>query len=155
MINIAKTVKVIGLKGEIKLYPYSTDSSIREGLNIYIDSKKYTIKSLRYQKRLPVVKLVDINSFEEAEVLINKEIFINKSDVELEEGEYLITDLIGFEVYDGDKLIGVLKDIWTEYTHDIYVVDAGEEKYIPAVKEFIKQIDLANKKIVVELIEGL
>ncbi len=155
MINIAKTVKVIGLKGEIKVYPYSQDSSIREGLTIYMDSKEYTIKFVRYQKKMPVIKLIGIDTYEAAEPLINKEIFIKKEDVELEEGEYLIADLIGFDVYDGDKLLGVLKDIWTEYTHDIYVVDSGEEKYIPAVKEFVKEIDLANKRIIVNLIEGL
>ncbi len=155
MINIAKAVKVIGLKGEIKVYPYSPESSIRVGLTIYIDSKKYTITSMRYQKKLPVIKLLGIDTIEQAEPFINKELFINREDIVLDDGEYLITDLIGFDIYDNQTHIGVLKDIWTEYAHDIYVVDAGEEKYIPAVKEFVKEIDLANKRIIVNLIEGL
>ena len=40
--------------------------------------------------------------------------------------------------------------------HDVYVVrDNGAEFMIPAVKEFIKAVDLAARTVTVELIEGM
>ncbi len=156
MIAIAKTTKTVGLKGEIKVYPYSQDTSIREGLDIYINKIEYKIKSVRFQKKLPVIKLYGINDVECASKIINNEIFIKKEDISLEENEFLVIDLIGLDVYTNNQKIGIIENVLTEYNNDIYVVKTDENiKYIPAVKEFVKDVDLVNGKVIVELIEGL
>ena len=47
--------------------------------------------------------------------------------------------------------------VLTDRPQDLYVVELSDDRniMIPAVKEFIKEIDTENKKIRVELIEGM
>lgn len=65
-------------------------------------------------------------------------------------------DIIGFQVLWEGKSIGILKDVKTDTSQDLYVVQ-GENKeiLIPGVKEFILRIDPDNKEIMVKLPEGL
>lgn len=157
MIKVAKIVKTVGLKGTIRVYPYSLDSSINEDVDIYIDDKKYEIKRMYYKKNMIHLELEDINSIDKAESLLNKEILMKRKDIYLEKDEYLVSDLLGFKVFEADNHIGELVDIDSNYYHDMYVVKThnNEIKLIPSVKEFIKKVDVVNKKIIVKLIEGL
>ena len=71
---------------------------------------------------------------------------------------YFIADLIGLEVYTKqNELLGKLDDVFSTGSNDVYVVkdQNGKQILLPAIKEVIKQIDLKNKKITVELINGL
>ena len=71
---------------------------------------------------------------------------------------YFIADLIGLEVYTNqNELLGKLDDVFSTGSNDVYVVkdQNGKQILLPAIKEVIKQIDLKNKKITVELINGL
>jgi 16S rRNA processing protein RimM len=77
---------------------------------------------------------------------------------ELPADTYYIKDLIGMEVVSLDEgRIGVLSDIIQNSSQDLYEVLTNEDRkiYIPAVEEFIREIDCQNRKITVKLIEGL
>jgi 16S rRNA processing protein RimM len=69
-----------------------------------------------------------------------------------------VDDLIGLRVLDaeGDPL-GVVEDFISSGGNEVYVVRDNREQrhYIPAVGEFVKNIDLPSRTITVELIEGL
>ena len=56
-----------------------------------------------------------------------------------------------------NELLGKLDDVFSTGSNDVYVVkdQNGKQILLPAIKEVIKQIDLKNKKITVELINGL
>ena len=76
----------------------------------------------------------------------------------LDEDTYFIADLIGLNVYDEkDKLIGKLNDIYNTGSNDIYVVnsDNGKQILFPALKSVIKQIDVKNGKIIVDVNGGI
>lgn len=53
--------------------------------------------------------------------------------------------------------IGKVDDIFSTGSNDVYVVknENGEEKLLPGINEVLKKIDIENKKIIVNLIEGL
>ena len=71
---------------------------------------------------------------------------------------YDIVDLIGLDIYtEGGELLGKLDDVFSTGSNDVYVVKNSEGKQIllPAISDVIKNIDLEQKKIVVNLIEGL
>ena len=77
---------------------------------------------------------------------------------QLPEGVYYIADLIGLDVYtEENEHLGKVDDIYNTGSNDIYVVkdELGKQKLLPGIDEVIKQIDLENKKIIVNLIEGL
>ena len=77
---------------------------------------------------------------------------------ELPEDTYFITDLIGIEVYtEENELLGNITDIFPTGSNDVYVIrnEIGKQILIPAISSVVKDVDINNKKIVVELIEGL
>jgi 16S rRNA processing protein RimM len=65
--------------------------------------------------------------------------------------------VIGLHVVDQEeKALGVVKDVLRLPAHDVYVLDLnGREIMIPAVKEFIKSIDLDARTMRVKIIEGM
>lgn len=156
MIAIGKLVKAVGLKGEIKLYPYSPEPSCYEGCQVFIDGAGYTLDRFRQHKGMGFMKLAGYETIEDIEHLIDQEVFMQRDDIVLEEDEYLITELIGTSVVteDGEKL-GLIQDVLSHGGNDILVVQGQEEILIPMVAEFVTDIDLTTGIIVVRLIEGL
>ena len=74
----------------------------------------------------------------------------------LNKDEYLNSDLVGLNVYVDNKNIGIVKRIDKYPAHDIIVIKGISREYmVPYVKEFVNEIDLGNKKIIINNIEGL
>lgn len=150
------------LKGEVKVKPYTDNpKKFNELKQILIDFNgnliSYDIESVRYQNEIILLKLKTIDSIEEAEKLKNHYIKIPRSSAkELEEGEYFIADLIGCVVY-AEDFIGILDDIFTAGAGDVYVIKRKGKKdlLLPGLKSVIKNIDLTNKRIDVEIPRGL
>jgi 16S rRNA processing protein RimM len=71
--------------------------------------------------------------------------------------EYFVHDIIGCVVQTTDgKVIGVLEDVVQSRAQDLWAIRINQKiVYIPAVKEFIKSVNIADKTIVVSIIEGL
>ena len=152
-----------GLKGEMKIRPFTEDKNRYEELKkILIDIKgefkEYEIESVRYQKDVVLLKLKGVDDIETAEKLKNHYISIQREAAkELEENEFFIADLISSEVFQNDELIGTLDDVFTAGASDVYVIKRKGKKdlLLPALKSIIKKIDVVNKKISVEIPRGL
>ncbi len=159
--NIGKIINTHGLKGLIRIeYYHYQPKKLMDISNIYIGKEKikYNIKNVTVNKKI-LVKLEGIDDIDKAEKLKNSDIFINLEEKEVlieDENEYFVEDIIGLKVYDmEDNYIGKITNIIKTGKKDIYEIDNDVKKLIPASKEFIKQIDLKNNKMMVELIEGL
>lgn len=161
-IKIGKIVNAVGIAGEVKVYNYS-DSVERfsELKYLYLDERdeKITVKSVRYMKNTAILKLQGINDRNDAEALKNRAVYIDESQLrKLDSDTYYIRDLIGMQVRtaDGEK-IGELSDVIKGAAQDLYEVrnDEGKKFLIPAVNEFVKDINLDERIIEVSLIEGL
>ena len=163
-LEVGQIVNTNGLKGLLKINPFTDDITRFERLKtILVDHKKelleFEIESVRYQKKQVLLKLKGIDTIEEAEKYIEDYLKINRNKEEkLPEDTYYIVDLIGLDIYTEDgELLGKLDDIFSTGSNDVYVVKNSEGKQIllPAISDVIKNIDLEQKKIVVNLIEGL
>ena len=165
ILEIGQIVNTRGLRGEVKVNSFSEDSKRFEKLNeIYIKEgaslKSLKITKVTYNKNQVVLKLEGINHIDEAEKLRSKYIYVKKSQLEdLPEGVFYIADLIGLDVFEEktNNYLGKVDDIFSTKSNDVYVVknELGMTKLLPGIKEVIKNIDLDNKKIVVNLIKGL
>ncbi len=82
---------------------------------------------------------------------------INSEDLpQLEEGEYYVADLIGLPVFDAaGTQLGALKEVLSTGSNDVYViaVPEGKDVLVPALKKHVKEINLQDRRIVVELPE--
>ena len=162
-LEIGQIVNTFGIKGEVKVKPFTDDINRFDELKkVYVktktDIKQYKIENVKYHKNMVLLKLEGINRIEDAELLRNLFLEIDREDaIPLEEGTYFIADLIGLEVYtDEGKLLGKVDDIYNTGSNDIYVVkdELGKQILLPGIKEVIKEVKL-DEKIIVHLIQGL
>lgn len=161
-ILIGKIVNIHGIKGEIKIYPYTDDiENLSKLKEIYLDEKlekKYIIKSSKIQKNMLILKLASIDSVEKAEKLRNMNLYIPKLEVK-EEDTYYIEDLISLEVIDikNNVSIGKITYVFNNGANDVYEIltNDGKKVYFPAIKQVVKQVDIKNNKIYVEVMKGL
>lgn len=163
-LEIGQIINTFGIKGEVKVFPLTDNINRFDDLEkVYIktkkDSKLFDIESIKYHKNMVLIKFKDINTVEQAELLRNSYIEIDREQaIPLKEGEYFIADLIGLDVYtDEGKLIGKVDDIYNTGANDIYVVkdELGKQTLLPGIKDVIKKVDLNEGKIFVHLIPGL
>lgn len=163
-LEIGQIVNTFGIKGAVKVNPFTDDITRFEKLKkVLIDKNgkliEYEIEEVKYHKNMVMLKFKGIEDITEAEKLRNLYIKINRKDaVKLPKDSYFIVDLLGMEVYSIDnELLGTIYDIFPTGSNDVYVVkdEIGKQILIPALKSVIKNIDFENKKIIVELPEGL
>ncbi len=159
LIAIGKITKPKGIKGEFRVYPYTSTEEKFEYLEmIFIDNKEYEVEKITFHKNIPILKLKGIESMNESESLRNKEIYVNKLDIlDEEDEEYFVNDLIGYSVYEDDIEIGTVKNILTRTHQDLIEVTSTDNTqfFIPFVEEFVGLVDQENKIINVKLIEGM
>ena len=160
--RIGQIVNTQGLKGEVRVYPYTDDINRFDELEyFYIDknlNNKYEVERVRYKGNMVIMKIKDIDSIEWAEKLKTKNMYIGREQGrELDEGEFFVSDLIGLDVFtvDGEK-VGVLKDVLQHAINDVYVVSSGEKEYlIPSIEKFVPTIDLDQNKMIIDPIKGM
>ena len=160
--KVGKIVNTQGLKGEVRVYPFTDDINRFDELDVfYLDkdfNTKWNVERVRYKGNLVIMKIKDIDSIEKAERLRDKFIYVSREDGrELEEEEYFIADMIGLDVFtvDGEK-VGVLKEVLQYAANDVYVVKGEEKEYlIPATMKFVPTIDMNERKMIIDPIKGM
>jgi 16S rRNA processing protein RimM len=106
----------------------------------------------------PVFKFVGIDSISDAEPWAGADILVPAEQrLVPEEGEYSFQDLIGSEVVDRGNVVGIVKGIEEFGSAPLLKVEGvnGREILIPFAKAICREIDVAAKRISVELPEGL
>lgn len=162
--EIGQIVNTFGIKGMVKVNPFTDDiSQFEEMETILVDKKgnllEIQIEEVKYSKNQVLLKLKGIETVEEAEKYRNCYLKLPREKArKLPKNTYFIADLIGLEVYTEEgKLLGKVDDIYNTGASDIYIIKdtLGKQILLPAIKEVIKQIDLEQEKIVVHLLDGL
>jgi len=161
-LNVGKIVNTQGLKGDVRIYPNKVDKEIFEELEyVFVEGlgeEKFFIEKIRYKKNLVIAKFKGFDHINDIEKYRERDVFIIKDDLVLEDGEYHIDDLIGCTMIDEVKgEVGKVVHIMKNKAHETFLVETeeGVEFMVPYVDEFIKEIDMDEKKIYVKLIEGL
>lgn len=149
---IGKIVKAQGLKGDVKIYPY-TDLSMFEDLkSIYVgeETDKSNIEHMRFYNNMVYIKLENSNDRNQAEALCGNEIYIDKEEANVKSGEYLVDDLLGVKVLlDNGQDMGEIIDIANFGAADIITVSGKYGKWqVPFVEDIVQTIDLENNIII-------
>lgn len=153
-----------GVRGEVKVFPTTDDPNRFMDLKkLYLDIGKELIplelENVKFFKQLVILKFKGIDNINDIEKYKGKDLLIDREDaVKLEEGEYFIIDLIDATVITEDgKELGVLTEILTTAANDVFVVTTPEAKevLIPYINDCILDIDVANRKIIVRLLDGM
>ena len=162
--EIGQIVNTSGLKGVVKVNPFTDDMSRFEELKkVFIEKNKelteYEIEEVRYHKNQVLLKFKNIDSIEKAEKFRNCYIKISRKDAKkLPEDTYFIVDLIDINVYlENNEYVGKIIDVFSTGSNDVYVIKREENSdlLIPAIKDVVKKVDIKNKKMIINLIKGL
>ena len=115
MLEIGKITSVFGIKGEVKVQPWCDSPELLcEFETLYWKSgTPVNIERARVQKNMAILKIEGVDDANEAQKLRNHVLYMDRADVELEEGSYFIADLIGLRVLEGEREIGVIREILT------------------------------------------
>lgn len=163
-LELGQIVNTRGLRGEVKVNSFTDDNTKFERIkSIFVkkkdEIKEYEIQKVSYSKNQVILKLKGIDHIDYAEKLRNAYVLVDRESLDpLPDGVYYIADLIGLEVFTEEGLLlGKVDDIFSTGSNDVYVVKAedGTERLLPGIDEVLKKIDIDNKKIIVNLIEGL
>jgi 16S rRNA processing protein RimM len=159
-IVIGKIVAAVGLRGEVKVYPYSDRTErFAPGAEFLAAGRSVRIESARFVKKLPILKLDGVEDRAGAEALRGLSLFIGAHALRpLPEGEWYVRDLIGCAVYGeaGDRL-GVIADVRQNGAQDLYEIAMpdGRSFLLPAVEAFVLGVDVALKRITARVPDGL
>lgn len=153
--KLAKVLKPQGLKGELKLSPFTDNPERFYGLShIYVKNngkfESRAVQSARLYKQFAYLKIEGVESCEDAEALRGSFLYVDRQSAKKPEDSYFIADLIGMEVEDekGSKL-GTVEDVFNTGAADIYRVSGAKCFMFPAAPGAITDIDEQNRVIIV------
>ncbi|PKM76641.1 MAG: 16S rRNA processing protein RimM [Firmicutes bacterium HGW-Firmicutes-15] len=164
LIKIGKINGTHGYKGAVKVELLTDFPQRFKNLQKVKISQKNTVVELTiescnsHQGKL-LIKFKGIDSIEEAVKYRNAYLNVSADEIyPLPEGSFYHFQLIGMKVYDLEiGYLGQLIDIIETGANDVYVIksDVYEEILIPAIKEVIREVDLASMSMHVKLLPGL
>jgi len=164
LILIGKISGTHGIKGQVRIVPYSGDAgSITSLRTLFLSAPRGTYESFEIadaveHKKRALVRLRGLDNIDQALPLVGREVYIRRDQLpELPEGEFYWYDLLGIAVMteEGENL-GEIADILATGGNDVYVVKSGEREYlIPATTDVVLEVDLDNRKMVVRPLDGL
>ena len=155
-IEAGQIVSTHGVQGEVKIMPWCDGPEfLQKFKTIYIEGKAYSVKSARIHKNMLLCCLQGVDSMNAAQAMKDKVVSIDRDAAEIPEGRVFIADLIGLPVFAEGKEIGTLSDVYTGLANDVYIVKGKREYMIPAVSEFLEEVNVDGGYIKVRLIPGM
>jgi len=163
-IAIARIVRPRGNRGEVLADLYTDNPARVDHLEeVWLElsegvRERFVLENAWLHNGRQVLKFAGIDSISEAEKLVGAWVEVERDRaVKLPEGSYFDHDLVGCLVSDpGGAILGKVIDVLHVPGHDQWVVESERgEFFIPAVEEFCREVNIAEKKIVVDVPEGL
>ncbi len=164
MKKIGKIVNKKGLKGEVKILSSSDFKDIRfkKGNKLFINFegnyKELTVSNWYIHKNFDIIKFKEFNYVDEVENIINLDIFGEElNDDILDEDEFFFEDLLNFQIIEDGNCVGKVVEIFDQVGKTYLKIEKNNSSKVllPYVDEFIKEVKLEEKKIIIKTIPGL
>ena len=153
-----------GIKGGVIFKPSDIDSrTLRDGLQVYLTDEKgeeiiKEVQTVSYGNKI-ILHFVDIFDRNQAELIIGKSVEVLKTVLldSLESNEFLLSDLIGFEVFDQGGSLGKVFAFSSNGAQDLIRIKNKSGKFMDLlfIQDFILELDIGGKKIKLNVPEGL
>ena len=160
-LEVGKITNVHGLMGEVRVQPWADSPEfLCRFKTLYVDKTHWPIQveRARVHKHMAIIKFHGVTDVPSALAMRNAILYIDRNDVQLPEGSFFLADIMGLEVRDAQsgQVLGKVDDILTLPANNVYVVRGGErERMIPAVPQFIAQVNIEEGYLRVNMMEGL
>ncbi|MDR2502395.1 MAG: ribosome maturation factor RimM [Oscillospiraceae bacterium] len=160
-----KIVNTHGVRGGVKITPWTnTPEFLAAFRSVTIDGAPMRVLRSFVNKNSVVMELDGVATADGAQTLRGKTVYIEKDSAPLDAGEVFVSDVLGLDAIDDDTGVrfGTIADFFSLPSNGVYVVRAvqnGEDRQreymIPAVSDFVREINVAGGYVRFRLIEGL
>ena len=156
MVYLGEIVNTHGIKGELRIlsdFKYK-DEAFKVGNKLYIGKRKQEviINSYRRHKTFDMVTFKGFDSINDAIAFKGDDVYINRDDLHID--GYVDEDIVGLPAYSNNEVIGIVEDI-IKNKQELLIIKNGEKSHmIPFVPELVN-VDLENKRVNINAIEGL
>ncbi|MFD1471153.1 ribosome maturation factor RimM [Companilactobacillus mishanensis] len=163
--RVGKIVNTHGIKGELRIVAITDfpEERFKPGSTLFMKQnnglKEFKVESSRKHKNFILVKFEGFDNINDVEQFKNYELFTNSEiSTELKDGEFLYNQIIGLKVIDQELgEIGTVSEIMELGPNDVWVVKGRKYKevLIPYIDDVVKNVDLENQVVNVEIPDGL
>jgi len=174
-VRVGKIAKAHGIRGELKVYPYSRDP---EALAAYgsvylgpvvdddvlaleevpVSFQRFEVRRCRTQGKFAIVALAGMETRNHAETCAGLEVWVDEASLPpAGEDEFYWHEVVGMRVVTaGGRDLGLVRRLFETGAHDVLVIgDERREYLVPARQEFIERIDHHERLLIVRPLPGL
>ncbi|MBO5737969.1 16S rRNA processing protein RimM [bacterium] len=164
LISVGKILNFHGVRGEAKFgYSKNREDFLEKLSEVYIlldnEYKEFFISSIKFTPKCAIIKFKGIDSLNEILAYKGCLVFAKESTIRenLEEDEFLIDELVGLNVYDGDNRVGAVVGVSNNGASDLLSIKTNSKNIclVPFVKAIVLSVDIKKKRIQINNIEGL
>lgn len=161
-LDTGKIVGTHGIRGEVRIDPWCDSPEFLCAFKkLYLDENGETfveVKS-RPHKHIVLAKIKGVDTIEQAERFRGKIVYINRADIQLDEGVNFVQDLLGLEVTDAEsgRVYGKITDVLRTGANDVYEItdDSGKKYLAPVIDEVIRETNVDGGYIKITPMKGL
>ena len=163
-VSVGKILNFHGVQGEAKLgYSKNRESFLNNIDTVYVqqdlDYVPLEITRIRFTPKCGIIKFKGIDTLNDIMPYKGKLVFVEENTARefLEEDEFLIDELVGLDVYDGDKKVGAVVGVSNNGASDLLSVKTISKKIslVPFVKAIVLSVNIKERKIQINNMEGL
>ncbi len=161
-IETGKITGTHGIHGEMRVQPWcDSPEDLLQYKTLYLDTAGYErleVVGMRVHKTMVILKSKGIDSIPKAEAFRERVVYLHRDDLNLEEGQYLVADLIGCQVFDtqtGNPL-GEITDVSQTGANDVWHIKKdGKEYLIPAIPLVVDEVDIDSERVTITPLKGI
>lgn len=163
-VSVGKIINFHGVHGEAKLgYSKNREDFLAHLKEVYVfidnEYKLLEIVRIRFTPKCGIIKFKNIDSLNDILVYKNCLLFVTEDTARefLEEDEFLIDELVGLDVFDGETKVGSVVGVSNNGASDLLSVKNLDKKIclVPFVKAIVLSVDIKERKIQINNLEGL
>jgi 16S rRNA processing protein RimM len=127
---------------------------LEAGRHVTVGGRRCEIVRRAGTAERPIVRLDGCTRREDAEALRGSDLLVDRSEAPpLGEDEWYADELEGCAVRDGDRTVGVVRGLMALPSCEALVVErpGGEELLVPLVRDAVRDVDVAARRIDVDL----
>ena len=161
---LGKIAKKFSFKGEVLIYLDTDEPELYVNMeSVFVECSKYLVpffieNSSLHKNDFLRVKFEDVSTEEEADEIMGNAVYLPlKMLPKLKGDKFYFHEVIGFEIEDKRLgIVGIIQSVNDSAAQPLFEVLKGDiEILIPMIDQFLVKIDRANKKVLMDLPEGL
>ena len=158
-IKIGKIVNTHGIKGELRIKSnfLQKDKVFKQGFTLYIGETHEPLEIVTYRKHkdFDMVTFKGYDNINQVLKYLKLNVYVRLEDIKLGNDEYILEELLGFNVVENGEILGKIADIVYNGSNILLYINAAKNFYIPNNSNFIKKINREKKEVEVLNAKGL